>query len=69
MKWWVKWTETLELVARLEVLVDHAWILAKEGLVDMQDEVSSARRVYKAVVGPSREVGFGEVLRKNDRGW
>ena len=25
--------------------------------------------MYKAVVGPSREVGFGEVIMKNERGW
>ena len=54
----------MELLARLELLVDHSRILCSEGLVDTQDEVSSARRVYMSLVGPSREVGFGEVLRK-----
>ena len=58
----------LELLGRLEVLVDHTRILRESCFVDKQDEVSSARRENNAIVGPTRVIDRSEVLEKNDRG-
>ena len=69
MEWWTYWTDNIELLARLEILVEHSRILINHGLVDMHDEVSSARREYKDIVGPSRKLDLSDVLRKKDRGW
>ena len=57
----------MERVYRLEALVSHTRNLLHDGYVDRQDEVSSARREYKEIVGPTRSVERKEVVKKSDR--
>ena len=39
------------------------------GFTDKQDEVSSARRLFKELMGPSRKLSRKEILRRYERGW
>ena len=66
---WNVWTYTLEWMVRLEALVEHTLTLTDCGLVDRQDEVSSARRKYKEVVGPTKSFDWQEVMMRHERGW
>ena len=69
VQWWDSWTGTMERVCRLEALVCHTRILLQDGYVDRQDEVSSARRLYKEIVGPTQSVEWSEITKRCQRGW
>ena len=68
VEWWDLWTDTMQRVPRLEALICHSRILLHNGYVDRQDEVSSARRVYREIVGPTRSVDWCDLVKRCDRG-
>ena len=66
---WTDWAASVERRKRLEALVHYKEMVMSNNIPDMAEEVASATRLYREIMGPTRVLDKEDILVKYRRGW